>query len=155
MTKSKNKPIISMYKYQRTSFLFYLVFTISTIIFGLLKEPRSLIVQIVISSVLLILMLAATSKLVYVLVKYEIERDDELSRENMLKADALIPLLLFLTVAVMYGISLFVKIDFTIHITNKKLSVICLIVFNLYNALKSGLFLIFEGRDSVSDDEEE
>lgn len=92
-------------------------------------------------------------KFCYYEANYEVEKEDELAKENMLKADASIIKAILVLFAIALCISFFFEFDF--HITNDNLISFGLIIMAGYQTLKSGFFLLHEGKTYADESEEE
>ena len=91
--------------------------------------------------------------------KRPIEKEDELSRENMMKAHEKIGLVFWLILGAVLILSMFWKGSITIHFDNELMNSIWFIIFSGYFSLESGFFIYYDrtaaGDDCDDDDDDE
>lgn len=83
----------------------------------------------------------------------DIDKEDELAKENMTKAHEAISQVMLTVFAVIVLITIIWKGSFTITIDHSSLNTIWMLVYSMYLSLESGLFLHFEGKYIEAEDE--
>lgn len=160
--EKKTKPITlcDYHKARLAGMASLFVMEVLTLIFDHVKVSggaglRALNYALIIISLVLLVRWAFMS----LIKKRPIEKEDELSRENMMKAHEKIGLVFWLILGAVLILSMFWKGSITIHFDNELMNSIWFIIFSGYFSLESGFFIYYDrtaaGDDCDDDDDDE
>lgn len=149
-----DKKVMSLYKHNKRKLTFWSIIFVQQI-YSNLVDYFYLHEKIWSTAVMILLMIPMVISLFCYLnsyISYKIEKDDELSKDNMNKAHASMSGIFLIIVALLFISNIFWKGSITVTISSSTLVKIALPMLSAYYILESSLFMLFEGK--ISDEDE-
>ncbi len=141
--RTAEKPVISLLSYRKKLAVIFglgLIAAVTFIVFDHFKMESDLI-----AIILLIIIAAVFLMYIRIVIKYDVEKDDELSNINMLKVHDFMMSTFIALLAVFVIVSYFVDMKFTLNIDKTFIEDAWLIIWVSYNFLQNLLFVLIEG----------
>lgn len=142
--RTAEKPVISLLSYRKKLAVIFglgLIAAVTFIVFDHFKMESDLI-----AIILLIIIAAVFLMYIRIVIKYDVEKDDELSNINMLKVHDFMMSTFIALLAVFVIVSYFVDMKFTLNIDKTFIEDAWLIIWVSYNFLENLLFVLIEGK---------
>lgn len=153
---AKVKEKISLYKYHKSKFLAWILVFVTEIYMAVTEYAK--VDGKIWAGIILILLLIASALFITVwlanCLSKELDKEDELSKANMTKAHESIASFMLFVFAVVVLFTIFWRDSITVTIDHEFVMNSWLIVYSFYNALESGFFLHYEGRESDCEEDE-
>lgn len=149
------KEKISLYKYHKSKFMAWILVFVTEIYMAVTEYAKAddkmwaviiMILLLLASAVFITLWLANC-------LSKELDKDDELSKANMTKAHESIASFMLFVFAGVVLFTIFWRDSITVTIGHEFVMNSWLIVYSFYNALESGFFLHYEGRESECEED--
>jgi Na+/H+ antiporter NhaD/arsenite permease-like protein len=146
------KPVMSLYRYNKRKAIFWTIAIIQQTFLNVIEHFKLYKTWLLTTVMVIMLIVTIIAFFFYINshLSYNIEKDDELSRDNMNKAHTAMSGIFLLAVAVFFVISIFWNKSVTVTIDE-----ISFAALSAYYILESVLFMIFEGKTSDDDKSEE
>lgn len=154
-TTKKTKKKITLGAYHKSRFRTWITILIAEIFITATeyaKVENKTWASIVLITFTVLAVIFAGKWLANVLCK-DVDKEDELAKENMRKAHEAISLIMITILVVVVLATMFWKGSFTITIDHSSLMDIWMLIYSMYLSLESGLFLLFEGKDDEAEEE--
>lgn len=138
------KPVIPLLSYRKKLAVIYGLGLISAVTFAVFDHFN--MESDLIALFILIIIAAVFFMYIRIVIKYDIEKDDELSNINMLKVHDFMMSTFIALLAVFVIVSYFADIKFTLNIDKTFIGDVWLIIWVSYNFLQNLLFVLIEGK---------
>lgn len=142
--RAVQKPVISLLTYRKKLAVIYGLGLISAVTFTVFDHFN--MESDLIAFILLIIIVAVFFMYMRIVIKYDVEKDDELSNINMLKVHDFMMSTFIGLLAVFAIVSYLVDIKFTLNFDKTSIGNAWLIIWVSYNFLQNLLFVLIEGK---------
>lgn len=142
--RTAEKPVISLLSFRKKLAVIFglgLILAVTNIVLDHFKMESDLI-----AIILLIIIVAVFFMYMRIIIKYDVEKDDELSNINMLKVHDFMMSTFIALLAVFAIVSYLVDIKFTLKFDKTSIGNAWLIIWVSYNFLQNLLFVLIEGK---------
>ncbi len=137
------KPVIPLLSYRKKLAVIYGLGLVSAVIFAVFDHFK--MESDLAALFILIIIIAVFFMYLRIVIKYDVEKDDELSNINMLKVHDFMMSTFIALLAVFVIVSYFVDMKFTLNIDKTFIEDAWLIIWVSYNFLQNLLFVLIEG----------
>ena len=132
------KPVISLLSYRKKLAAIFGLGLIAAVTFKMESD--------LIAIILLIIIVAVFFMYMRIIIKYDVEKDDELSNINMLKVHDFMMSTFIALLAVLTIVSYLVDMKFTLNFDKTSIGNAWLIIWMSYHFLQNLLFVLIEGK---------
>ncbi len=142
--RTAEKPVISLLSYRKKLTVIFglgLIAAVTSTVFDHFNMESDLI-----AIILLIIIVAVFFMYLKIIIKYDVEKDDELSNINMLKVHDFMMSTFIALLAVFAIVSYLVNMKFTLNFDKTSIGNAWLIIWVSYHFLQNLLFVLIEGK---------
>ncbi len=142
--RAVQKPVISLLTYRKKLAVIYGLGLISAVTFTVFDHFN--MESDLIAFILLIIIVAVFIMYMRIIIKYDVEKDDELSNINMLKVHDFMMSTFIALLAVFAIVSYLADMKFSLNFNKTSIGNAWLIIWVSYNFLENLLFVLIEGK---------